>query len=72
MTEEEKEFLKLYIKLIGYEKDIEYIEKRNDRFLYLILSDNSAFEIEISQGENLKNLEDYKGYTLKELGLEEN
>ena len=72
LTEEEREFLKQYIKLIGFEKDVGYIKKSINRFLYVILSDDSNFEIEVSYGENFKNLENEKVYTLKELGLEEN
>ncbi len=72
LTKEERDFLKSYMKLIGFEKDIEYIIKRGNRFLYLILSDNSDFEIEVSSGENFNKLENDKEYTVKELGLEEN
>ena len=72
LTEEEREFLKQYIKLIGLKKGVKYIKKLINRFLYVILLDGSNFEIEVSYGENFKNLENEKVYTLKELGLEEN
>lgn len=70
LTEEERNFLKNYMKLIHFENDIEYIEKMDNHIIALYLQDKCDFRFEITI-ENFVNLENYKKYTLSELGLEE-
>ena len=70
LTEEEKEFLKRFINF----NDIEeiYNIRRGEENIFIHDSNNRALAIFKISNLHFKNLEKYKEYTLKELGLEEN
>ncbi len=67
LTEQEKEFLKIYMQVFGFK--ITELEKENNRLFIWDMGSNYVIEIDESV---FKNLEEEKSYTLKELGLEEN
>lgn len=69
LTKEEKEFLKSYIRLIGFENNVKFIEKMDNHIIALYLSDNSDFRFEISTNENFIGIENYIRYSTQELGL---
>ena len=72
LTEEERYFLKLYIKLNTdfQEEKINYIYIISDNFLHFNYGQNYDYEIEICK-DMFSNLSKEKIYTLSELGLEE-
>lgn len=66
LTEEEKEFLKQYIKILNIEDNIKFIEKfMNELYVH---TDDTFYKLEINIGFN--KLQKEKSYTLKELGIE--
>ena len=65
MTDEEKEFLKSYMKVFKFK--ITELEKEPGKLVIWDLGSN--YNVEIDEG-TFKNLEKCKSYTLKELGLE--
>lgn len=69
LTEEEKEFLKSYIKFIRLENEIEYIEKTKNGIIVLWFSNSGNYKFEIDRYENFIGIQTDKRYTLKELGL---
>ena len=71
LTEEEREFLKQYIKIIESLNNgqVTSIRKQSS---WIILKLKTELEYQADIGPKFKNLEDCKTYTLKELGLEEN
>ena len=73
LTEEERYFLKLYIKLNTdfQEEKINYIYIISDNFLHFNYGQNYDYEIEICK-DMFSNLSKEKIYTPSELGLEEN
>ncbi len=71
LTEEEREFLKLYIKIIeGLNNGkVDRIIRREED-IFIVLQTGLTYKIEI--GIKFGNMQVNKEYTLKELGLEEN
>lgn len=69
LTEEEKEFLKSYIKFIRLENEIKYIEKTKNGIIVLWFSNSGNYKFEIDRYENFIGIQTDKRYTLKELGL---
>ena len=71
LTEEEKEFLKQYIKIIeGLNNGkVDRIIRREED-IFIVLQTGLTYKIEI--GIKFGNMQVNKEYTLKELGLEEN
>ena len=65
LTDEEKEFLKSYMKVFKFK--ITELEKEPGKLVIWDLGSN--YNVEIDEG-TFKNLEKCKSYTLKELGLE--
>ena len=70
LTEEEKEFLKSYIKFVESFKNGKAIEiNKNDNWLVLTLKSEIEYQVEV--GSKYENIPYYK-IALKELGLESN
>ena len=71
LTEEEKEFLKQYIKIIESlnNGEVTIIRKQS---CWLILRLRTGLEYQVEVGAKYKIMNDCQKYTLKELGLEDN
>ena len=71
LTEEEREFLKLYIKIIKSLNNGQIISIRKQSS-WIILGLKTGLEYQADIGSKFKNMEDCKKYNFSELGLEEN
>ena len=70
LTEEEKEFLKIYIKFIESLKNGQVISIRKQSS-WIVLKLKTGLDYQTDIGSKFKNMEDCKTYSLLELGLEE-
>ena len=71
LTEEEREFLKLYIKIIKSLNNGQIISIRKQSG-WIVLKLKTELEYQADIGSKFKNMEDCKKYNFSELGLEEN
>ncbi len=65
LTEDEKEFLKYYIRLITIENDIDYVEK-DGTYIYIYKKDQNFYRADIEYN-TFNNLKENAEYTLSEL-----